>query len=331
MKKLSDELSFTVFVCGTPGNKAEDACEDNRIIDVDRERLVTGVLDGCGGSGSERYRKAGNRTGAKLASQFAGQAVVSWFRNAGGTGNREQDREDLKQEVLSQLTRVYERIRQERESTVVVKGLLSLLPTTLAMLTADINEEGFAEIRSYWAGNSRNYIFTKDGLQQVSYDDYTSGHDPFEDLAKDGILSNYITLSADFVIHEADYTGELPFLLLSATDGVFSYFDNPLRLEWILLDTLLEAKTPVEWERRLGSVLKDFSSDDYTIQIVAVGYRSFGELQKEMTARRDEMLRLYIAPLEEAADEDYDRQNQDAWDLYKRHYLAAGQELNNDE
>ena len=121
----------------------------------------------------------------------------------------------------------------------------------LAALTAEMRPNARVRLRSFWAGNSRNFVLLPQGLRQLSRDDLVGGYDPWEDLSRDGVLSNSVNASVPFVIHAAETAVTLPCLILAATDGVFSYFDSPIRLEWLLLSTLREAESPLAWEKAL--------------------------------------------------------------------------------
>ncbi len=319
-------VTLVLYVHNTPGIKPFESCEDERVVScLLPERGMIAVMDGCGGAGAERYARAENWSGAKLASHVTGESICYWFDNPALLPNLPKNKA-LKTVIQNRLTEVYLQVKPEVENQVVIRGMLRNLPTTLAVVTAEAEGAKKANITSFWAGNTRNYILNASGLRQISVDDYSEKIDPYEDLTKDGILSNNVSAEEDFEIHMAEFDETLPCVILCASDGVFSYFDTPLRLEWILLDTMQEAKSPKSWEDRLREVLADFSSDDHTLQMAVLGFQSFKEMQAVFQPRWREMLGSFIMPLEEVAEEDYDRLNRELWNRYKQNYLAVRQE-----
>ena len=54
--------------------------EDFFLFEVDEDRLIMGVFDGCGGSGARIYPAFDGRTGAKVASRALAGAVKLWFQ-----------------------------------------------------------------------------------------------------------------------------------------------------------------------------------------------------------------------------------------------------------
>lgn len=330
-------VSLSLFVHSAPigeGGAAAAPCEDERVVCVRQDGpVLIAVLDGCGGTGARRYSAADNWSGARIASHTAGRCLYRWFGSLPGEHLRVSESETLAAELQATLTQAVREKKEELDSggaaPVLISSRLSkALPTTLAALTAERLEESI-RIRSYWAGNSRNYVFPPEGLRQLSADDLVGGYDPFEDLTKDGILSNSVNASAPFQIHSAEMTLDGPCMILSASDGVFSYFDSPIRLEWLLLETMLHAQSPAGWEKALRRELGELAADDHTLSLAALGFSGFSAMQKAYRPRYEAMAQTLIPVLQEAsAAEDYERL-QALWDSYKTDYLAVKREPDN--
>ena len=325
-------LSLYVHSAPCAENHAPEAdCEDERVILVpDEERVLIGVLDGCGGTGARRYPEADNWTGARIASHVAGRSLYQWFaelpKERFHNSTAPELAEDLEARLNAAIRDANALFGDLAAPRFVSSRLSKSLPTTLAAVTAEKLSDGFVRLCSFWAGNSRNYVFLPAGLRQLSADDVVGNYDPFEDLARDGILSNSVNASVPFEIHFAEMLVKSPCLILSASDGVFSYFDSPIRLEWLLLDTLRRAETPVEWERLLRGEIGAVSADDHTLQMAVLGFESFPELKEAFLPRLKELERDYILPLQLAAEKEDREQPLLLWQKYQKTFLAVRRE-----
>ncbi len=321
-------VSLTISVHSAPrGERGQDAapCEDERVLDTREDmRALVAVLDGCGGTGARRYLLAEGWSGARLASHLAGRRLCRWFSELNREEENGQTAEDqalaLHDALEEELLAAKDALAGEGTSRISSR-LSKELPTTLAALTAEAFPNARLRLRSFWAGNSRNYVLLPRGLRQLSRDDLVGGYDPWEDLSRDGVLSNSVNASVPFVIHAAETEVSLPCLIFSATDGVFSYFDSPIRLEWLLLSTLREAESPLAWENALREEFGALAADDHTLQLAALGFESFAELQKAYAGRLELLEREYIPALQEAAEAEDSEQLRALWERYKTDYF----------
>lgn len=327
-------VTLSLYVHSAPyaeGQAPTADCEDERVILVpDGERALIGVLDGCGGTGARRYPAAGNWTGARIASHVAGRSLFRWFDGL----SEERFHNSTAAELAKDLQEQQEKAIREADELLggsaapkfVSTRLNKSLPTTLAAVAAEQLPQGYLRLCSFWAGNSRNYVLLPEGLRQLSADDVVGNYDPFEDLAKDGILSNAVNASVPFSIHAAELLVKEPCLIFAASDGVFSYFDSPIRLEWLLLETLRAAKTPADWEQSLRTEIGAVSADDHTLQLAALGFESFPELKNVFLPRLEELERDYILPLQLAVEKEDREQLLALWQKYKKKFLAVRRE-----
>ena len=320
-------VTLTISVHSAPrGERGQNAapCEDERVLDIrEKERALVAVLDGCGGTGARRYLLAKGWSGARLASHLAGRRLARWFAERGNEAD-ELSAEDqalaLHDALEEELLAAKAALAGEGASRISSR-LSKDLPTTLAALTAKAFPNARLRLRSFWAGNSRNYVLLPQGLRQLSRDDLVGDYDPWEDLSRDGVLSNSVNASVPFVIHAAETSVSLPCLILSATDGIFSYFDSPIRLEWLLLSTLREAESPLAWEEALREELGALAADDHTLQLASLGFESFPALQEAYAGRLELLEREYIPALQQAAEAGDGEQMRALWERYKTDYL----------
>ncbi len=328
-------LSFTLAVHSAPQGEpgaAPSPCEDERVVcRRGKEEILIAVLDGCGGTGGKKYAQAENWTGARLASHLAGRALYRWYsdgvENADSKAGAPARAKTLAAALGEALTSYNGELKASSRIQSFISSKLSKdLPTTLAAMTAAPHPEGGMRIRSYWAGNSRNYVLIPSGgsdagLRQLSRDDIVGGYDPYEDLMKDGILCNSVNASEPFEIHTAQYRSGGPCIILSASDGIFGYLDSPIRLEWILLDTLERASSPLDWERALRESFASYAADDHTLQLAALGFRDFDEVKAAYAPRCRELEEGWIRPLEEANRKEDHEAGRALWESYKAEYL----------
>jgi len=318
-------VSLTIAVHSAPcGERGQNAapCEDERVLDTrEDKRALVAVLDGCGGTGARRYQLAEGWSGARLASHLAGRRLERWFHESGREERTAEDQALALHDALAEeLLAAKEALSGEGASRISSR-LSKELPTTLAALTAEMRPNARVRLRSFWAGNSRNYVLLPQGLRQLSRDDLVGDYDPWEDLNRDGVLSNSVNASAPFVIHGAETSVPLPGLIFSATDGVFSYFDSPIRLEWLLLSTLHESENPLAWEAALREELGALAADDHTMQLAALGFESFAELRETYAARLEQLGREYMPALQEAAEAGDSEELRALWERYKTAYF----------
>ena len=201
-----------------------------------------------------------------------------------------------------------------------IKGsMVRTLPTTAAAALIQPAEDGRYDISPIWAGDSRVYLLTEQGLAQLTVDD-TSVPDPMENLYEDGVLKNVLCEGKSIRLHSSLLRVEAPFCVFAATDGCFGYLPTPMEFEGILLETLFSAKSVAEWERLLSERIRRVAGDDYTLCMAAFGYRSFPNLQQSFSARfrflqENYLRRLYELPL---ADRETRRM---LWQRYQQQYL----------
>ena len=72
MKTFAQKLDFTIL---TAGEMIEDHGEDNYYSVISENCAIAAVFDGCGGTGSRKYSRYANHTGAYMASRAASGAL----------------------------------------------------------------------------------------------------------------------------------------------------------------------------------------------------------------------------------------------------------------
>jgi hypothetical protein len=279
------EPSFAaIAVCA---ERVEDRGEDaDPLVLFQRSaaRGLLGVFDGVGGAGralAGRDARGVDRTQAWLASRRARGLVEEWF--AGGC------HDELDELLASRIAAGGGRRSRMRGS------IHREYPTTFAGLTFDVDDR---EVRwtVRWAGDSRCYLADRTGLQQLSVDDVHGG-DALESLTQDPPMTNLVCAGRAFWINRVAGHARLPCLLICATDGFFGYVDTPAQFECLLWETLRSAQEPRHWSALLAERIQPSTGDDASLALVALGYRGFGELKRDLRERAESLAIEHAQPM----------------------------------
>ena len=160
-----------------------------------------------------------------------------------------------------------------------------LLPTTLAAIS--YIEEGDKIVADViWAGDSRCYAITEDGLKQLSIDDETSG----------GIITNKFSVDdTPAILNYRQYNFKKPCVLMVASDGIFdpyAPYEN-LGVEAILLSILQKSHTMQGFSNQLKQHYEKVRGDDATMAFTALGFESFEDLKNKLLPRTDTVLKVW--------------------------------------
>lgn len=292
---------------------------------ADPNAAMIACMDGCGGSGGTRYPQFGNWTGARIASHLAGNAVCNWFQSRVLSGripltvSADRVAKDL-EAYLAACFRQKAGVLPANSSDSFSR-LSRLFPTTLAAVLAESVGKNRCRIRAFWAGDSRAYYFPVTGLRQISRDNTQGDIDPFEDLIRDGIMNNVICADRPFRIDCSEQTAEDPCMILTATDGCFSYYLSPLYLEWVLLESLQHAASPREWEADLKMLFGRVAGDDYSMALAVIGFQNFTALQQAYAPRWEYFQHHYAQRLVKILEQGDEEAHRRLWAEYKKGYL----------
>ena len=289
---------------------------------------AVGVFDGMGGSGAGKCKSdfGDGHTKAYVASRIIEKSVYNYMNYAKSTS--EICAERIKDTAKS-------RLEQEKHNfPLKVSGLRSKLvreyPTTLAVVTCEQKVNGDFTINSYWAGDSRNYLWNSDGFFQISKDDLDTELDPMENLRNDGVLSNCVCADREFEINSRSITVSKSFIILSATDGCFGYFPTPMHFHEVLLAGLKSSKDETEWENDIKKEICNVTGDDISLSLCAIGYNDFHSLKESFEHEKiegfDEMedLRKEIDNIKNSIEQKkaaLEEKMQSEWNSYKANYM----------
>lgn len=252
---------------------------------VNEDNYAVGVFDGMGGSGASTCESdfGSGYTKAYVASRIVKEIVERHLQQS--LCSMELSADEIKDCIKKRLQE--ELVKFPPKTKIMLKSrMVRDYPTTMALSTVRRMND-YWQVDSFWAGDSRNYLWQIDGLHQISKDDLDTNADPMENLRNDAPMSNCINASNDFTInHLCLHHLNEPFIVLSATDGCFGYLPSPMHFEYLLKSTLMEALSIEEWKALLISKIKEVTGDDFSLSLVSIGFDCYEHIRACMTARQ---------------------------------------------
>lgn len=293
----------------------EDNGEDCCFYSFNEYAGILAVFDGCGGLGASKYSNFWDKTGAFMASRTAAYSLKKWFDEACECDHIFSD--NSISSIKSSIQKELEKFNNKTQAQIKLKGsMIRPFPTTLA--AALIEQKGNRiKTQTIWAGDSRVYALTANGLFQLSEDDL-DGEDAYTNLTSDGVLTNLISADGNYKIHALTNYFDMPCIIFTATDGCFGYLLTPMHFEFLLLICLQEAANMTEWKNNIEKVLCEVSGDDFTMCLAAFGFETFNKLKESFLSRTDYLNDHYIQPIDEAPDDKI----VDFWNKYKDSYYS---------
>ncbi len=266
--------------------KKKGAGEDSpSLLFVGEKITAVGVFDGMGGAGGKLCKDDNGdiHSMAYVASRIIENSVKDFLEGI-------QDPATLSPASFKKV--IAARFKQEMENhptkgSLLRSDLVRDYPTTMALaVTYPENESGYT-VASYWAGDSRAFLWTKDGLTQISQDDLDGNLDPFENLSNDARMTNCLCANKDFFIHEIKIKSiEGPFAIFSATDGCFGYLPTPMHFQKVLQDTLQNSLNSENWSGKLEAAFSAVTGDDISFSLAAIGFENFDALKTALTEKQ---------------------------------------------
>ena len=289
--------------------------EDADWFSINEVAAMVSVFDGAGGSGAKRYSRLENKTGAFLGSRALAGVTKYWFVQICEKNFLQASASGLLKKLFVTALDTCKREGGGQVSGAKLKSSISKdFPSTAAIAVCSPSRKGITA-SFYWAGDSRGYILNKGGLAQITKDDLED-IDAMENLSADGMMTNIVTSSKDFAIHDKIVELAEPSIVFTATDGCFGYISTPMEFEFVLLETLLNADSLVDWQSKLAHKLGQYAGDDYTLDAIIIGYGSFTNLKNAFISRANYLYEYYISKISELNTEGKIA----LWQSYKENY-----------
>lgn len=211
----------------------------------------------------------------------------------------------LAEEIHDKLEKIAKKINLEIETSVTGAYLL---PTTLQIALTKEEKKSVKTV-FLWAGDSRAYMWNKDGLAQI-----TADHEDAE------TMYNLITLSRDFKIEWRYESFDKPCAVFVATDGCYkcSCYSSPLEMEMTLLDAFFNADTieaaAVNFEEEYKRIGRHDDSNSMALQLFGYadgkGRENYGIFKKAVIDRLRYIKKHILSRLPDVFDVDYSNEVQ---------------------
>lgn len=276
-------------------NYGEDA-DPYDCVDANKSWGVISVFDGMGGAGARKYvhdETLEEHTSAYWASRFVRFAVKELIE--------ERNTKHVGENPISFIEiNLYRQIKDKLDTEIAhfpsasstMSKMIRKLPTTMAMCAYEI-KDSIVHTKTYWAGDSRIYMFDLEGMSFLTIDDADApDNDPFSPANMDLSMNNAISQERPFRINKYEIDipldKEKPFVLMACTDGCFGYFKNPIEFERMVRAELLDAKNWDDWSDRMrDAIIRNSQSDDLSMIAVTLGVEStsFNDFKQRMQER----------------------------------------------
>ena len=329
--------TFSALECGTISiEKLAEKGEDSPpvVLHYAAGGSVGLVFDGMGGAGSQPATtpQGTNKTSAYWASHILLTSYIKQI-SRNNPGERPQPESSRQSFLWTSEGRVIEQnekmkwppicAEQKAEIDSLFKSLLTEqnvslphsklrskmireFPTTIAVYWAQPSDS-LLQINCHWAGDSRVYLLTCDGLQILTTDHVAGESDAYHSIKKDTILENCFSTDNSYEISESEFSSQFPCLIMACTDGVFNYFRNPWEFEIALIQDLCENETLDSFSSCFLNRISEISQDDATAAFSLYGDP---ELLKKSLRNRLANLRDQITSLDSSYDK-IDKKKQD--------------------
>lgn len=307
MSQFSVHVSLEV----SPG-KGEDSHCDFLTSSPNFKSKIIAVFDGLGGRTAGFDNLSGGQIASREASKVTERILKQW-----NTPLTQEIALELQKNICQTLREQADaKMRQSR-----LRGQLAgkRLCTTLALASIPQQEKSPHEVNLAWIGDSRIYFLSPTkGLQQLTSDDLEIERDAFEMIREDPPMSQFLT--ADFPenwrINFTSKSLKEDELILACTDGCFQYLTTPWDFEKLLLETLSDSNTPLEWQQHLTQKYETIKQDDISLLLFPIGSASFDLLKESYQNRYSDLTDNYNS------EEKNLEELQSLWQTYKVDYEA---------
>lgn len=251
----------------------------------------------CSGYFASRFVTAIALYELKFGKGFDKETLFERVRSA-----KDEERDQVVQKIGDELaTQIFSRLDAiALNAGLVLETKMSgayLLPSTLVVTIMDETENGVDAIY-LWAGDSRAYVWDKDGLGQIT-----------EDHEIDEVMTNLITLTKPFKIEGRYESFTKPCILLNASDGCYKcpMFASPFDLEYIINDAIVHSNDFDGAMNKLSGVFSRYGrhDDSNTMALTTFGYESYEEIKKATEERMTYIDENIVARLPDILERDY--------------------------
>lgn len=288
--------------------------EDSFYCAKSNHSAVVSVYDGCGGLGARKYESFQGHTGAYMAARIVSGAVHDWYHR--NHSKKWPGAERLAECIDAYIRAAYDVCAPYALERMNIKGsMIRKLPTTMAFAYAEYAEDGVL-VHILWAGDSRVYLLNEEGLAQLTKDDIDV-EDALENLMCDGAMTNVLSSDGDFILHCKSIQLTGPTIIFAATDGCFGYIPSPMEYEYVILKSLLNSRSPKDFQSSLRTRLAQYAGDDLALGLMSFYFENFENCKTVFAERLRLLEKKYICILRQDNSSENVR---NLWKEYKTQY-----------
>lgn len=290
--------------------------EDSYIYSFNDSAGIIGVFDGCGGSGGKTYSEFENKTGAYISSRIVSACILKWFNKQFDTNeiytNDSLFSQDIKRIVDINLKNILGKVKKKSN---IRSSMQKDFPTTAALCISRSDEYMNIVANVLWSGDSRVYLLDEYGLHQLTIDD-VEGEDALSNIFEDGILTNVISASISYKLHEYKIKISEKGIIFAASDGCFGYLPTPMHFEYMILECMIKSNSFQEWILKMQDRISKYTGDDASMCGVVIKFDNYDEMKKTYFLRYEEIKRKYIDEFDGNDNESIKKM----WDEYRKEY-----------
>lgn len=168
--------------------------------------------------------------------------------------------------------------------SIIKRDGISMFSTTMASIVINCETKTSVDIDVYWAGDSRCYCLSSDGLQQLS-DDHENDAGMTNLFCIDSTINSYVS--------KRHYNIKKPCILFSCSDGFFDVTSFVCEVEEAFMKFIFDSKSMDEFKCKTAELYDCIKGDDCTIALKAFGFKNFDEIKKSLT-KRFEYIKKYV-------------------------------------
>ena len=276
-KVFLDEKSFSLYKDAISKTHNTNNCFKTEFDNVTSEASYFNLL-------MEDISPNNSYTNALLASRIVIYNYINYVINNNVDFKSDED----KQKIVDYIKNIIDDVKEKLDIQKKIEKF-SILPTTLVSIRYNKNTK---MVDVVWAGDSRAYILTKNGLFQLSKDNEDSSGFMTNNFSYDrkNIKLYSYSFNKDELFPEDD-----KFIFLCASDGFFDPFPQDfLYDEYLLLKYIEESEALADSYKKMKLYLEEnHFSDDITLAFYPIGFDSYDDIKEVFKERYEFILNIY--------------------------------------
>lgn len=208
--------------------------------------------------------------------------------------NGDLSNDELRAELADFIEKTLKDVKEEFD---LRKGSIEdqqIMPTTLSAIRFHEDDDKVTA-ESIWAGDSRCYALTKDGLIPLSVDEEDST----------GVMTNKFYYDYEASLRYSKAVFDKPCVLMTVSDGIFDPFGfldvDHFGVENIFMDKMLHSGSIEELRDNLyNEYFVNIRGDDATVAFVPFGFESYDDMKSFFRERGEFVNKTYLQQRENA-------------------------------